>query len=302
MFRWPFCRAEHRQAGPSLSRSTIVIEPLEMRRFLSAGPVPRPDHVVIVVEENKSFASLFGKSVASIPGMAAPIQFRSEKAPYLKSLAQMGALFTNSSGITHPSEPNYLALFSGSTQGVHSDATPKHPLSGPDLGGELIGAGQSFTGFSEGLPSVGFTGDKHGGYARKHNPWVDFTDVPASANQPFTAFPADLSQLPTVSFVVPNQSNDMHSGSVQKADQWLKKNIDGYVQWAQSHNSLLIITWDEGSGGNHIPTLMVGPMVKPGNYSEPINHYNVLRTVEDMYGLQPSNAAAKAAPITDVWR
>src|SRR5258708_36025068 len=67
--------------------------------------IPRPDHVVIVIEENHSYAEIIG----------------SANAPYINSLAAMGALFTNSFGVTHPSEPNYLALFSGSTQGVTDD-------------------------------------------------------------------------------------------------------------------------------------------------------------------------------------
>ena len=65
--------------------------------------------------------------------------------------------------------------------------------------------------------------------------------------------------LPTVSFVVPNQENDMHSGSVRTADDWLRRNIRPYVRWARRHNSLLVLTWDEGSGDdNHIATLVVG--------------------------------------------
>ena len=62
------------------------------------------------------------------------------------------------------------------------------------------------------MPGVGFTGcSSHDGlYARKHNPWVNFSDVPASANQPFTSFPTNFTSLPTVSFVVPNLQNDMH--------------------------------------------------------------------------------------------
>ena len=97
-------------------------------------------------------------------------------------------------------------------------------------------------------------------YARKHNPWADFTDVPPSANRPFSDFPKrnDFASLPTVSFVVPNQQHDMHSGSIADADQWLKDNLAGYAQWAQSHNSLLIVTWDEGSGDNHIATIFSG--------------------------------------------
>jgi acid phosphatase len=95
----------------------------------------------------------------------------------------------------------------------------------------------------------------------------------------------------------------MHSGSVAAADQWLKDNVGSYANWAQTHNSLLIVTWDsdDGTAGNQIPTIFVGPMVKPGQYAESIDHHNVLRTVEDMYGLPLLGGSATAASITDVW-
>ena len=75
-------------------------------------------------------------------------------APYLNELARGGALFTNSRAITHPSQPNYLALFSGSTQGISGDGCPQH-LTAPNLASELLAAGYTFTGYAEGLPGVG---------------------------------------------------------------------------------------------------------------------------------------------------
>jgi hypothetical protein len=71
-----------------------------------------------------------------------------------------------------------------------------------------------------------------------------------------------------------------------------------------SNNSVLIITWDEddGSHNNQIPTVFVGGGIKPGQYSETINHYNVLRTIENLYGLPAPGNAANTTPITDVWK
>jgi phosphatidylinositol-3-phosphatase len=250
--------------------------------------LPAPSHVVLVIEENHSFNEIIGSS----------------SAPYMNALASMGAVFTQSFAVTHPSEPNYLALFSGSTQGIADDSCP-HSFSPPDLGGELIQAGLSFGGYAEDLPSIGSTVCNSGEYARKHNPWADFTDVPASDNMPFTSFPTtDFSSLPTVSIVVPNLLDDMHDGTIQQGDSWLQQNIDPYVQWAQTNNSLLIVTWDEddSSQSNQIPTLFVGPMVQPGQYDEQINHYNVLRTLEDMYGLPAANNSANVSAITDCWQ
>jgi phospholipase C len=249
--------------------------------------IPSPQHVVVVVEENHGYSQIIGSS----------------QAPYINTLASEGALFTNSSALTHPSQPNYLDLFSGSDQGVTSDSCP-HTFSVASLESELNGAGKSFKGYSEGLPAVGSTVCVSGLYARKHVPWTDFSKDLTSDNQPFTSFPTNYSKLPTVSWVIPNLDDDMHNGTIQQGDSWLQTHLLAYVNWAMTNNSLLIVTFDEDQGttANHVATIFVGPMVKPGKYSEKINHYNVLRTIEDMYGLGHLGNSASAPPITDVWQ
>jgi acid phosphatase len=223
-------------------------------------------------------------------------------APYLTSLASAGATFTDAHGEAHPSQPNYLALFSGSTQGVTDDSCPQ-ALAGPNLAAELATAGRTFVGYSEDLPSQGYTGCGTGRYARKHNPWVDFGDLPSSVNQPYSALPTDFADLPTVSFVVPNLCDDMHDCGVAAGDAWARQHLSAYVAWAQQHDSLLVVTFDEdnGSAANHIATVLVGPMVTTGAYDQRIDHYSLLRTVEDMYGLPPVGHAAAAAPLTGIW-
>jgi hypothetical protein len=242
---------------------------------------------MVVIFENEDAGSIVG----------------SPEAPYLTSLARSGATMTDAHGETHPSQPNYLALFSGSTQGVVDDSCPS-TFSGPNLAAELHAAGQTFVGYSEDLPRSGYTGCDAGDYARRHNPWVDFPDLPASVNQPYSALPADFAALPTVSFVVPNVCNDMHDCGVAVGDSWARAHLSGYVTWARLHNSLLVVTFDEddGSSANHIATLLVGPMVSPGTTSDQrIGHYNLLRTLEDMYGLAPLGHAADAEPLTGIW-
>ncbi len=252
-----------------------------------ATTVPRTDHVVIVIEENHAYSQIIG----------------SASAPYMNSLASQGSVLTNSHAITHPSEPNYLALFAGSTFGLADDSCP-HTFTSANLAQELIHARKSFDGYSEDLPSVGYTGCWSSNYARKHNPWVDFSNVPSSVNMPFSSFPTNFSLLPTVSIVIPNLQNDMHDGSIEQADKWLNSNIDDYVKWANTHNSLLVVTWDEdnGSSANQIPTIFVGPMVRAGKYNVQVNHYSLLRTLEAMYGLPYANQSARVAPITNIWR
>ncbi|HEU5269451.1 MAG TPA: alkaline phosphatase family protein [Jatrophihabitans sp.] len=253
----------------------------------STGPVPRFDHVVVVVEENRAYSQIIGDPAA----------------PYLNSLAAGGALFTRSYGLTHPSQPNYLALFSGSTQGVAGDSCP-HSFAGPNLGSQLIGAGLGFAGYSESMASDGFLGCSSDSYARKHNPWSDFANLPATVNRTLDAFPADYATLPTVSFVIPNLDHDMHDGSVATGDGWLKAHLDGYAQWAKTHHSLLIVTWDENdnSPGNHIATILYGQSVRTGRYAERVSHYRLLRTLQTGYGLPGLGDSATASPITDVWQ
>ena len=70
-----------------------------------------------------------------------------------------------------------------------------------------------------------------------------------------------------------------------------------------ANNGLLIVTWDEddNSADNHIPTIFYGAHVPPGSYGEPMSHYNVLSTVEQMYGLPKTGLATNAPAITDIW-
>lgn len=256
-------------------------------------PLPHFDHVLVVVEENHSYGQIIG----------------SPAAPYLNALAERGAVFTDAHGVTHPSQPNYLALFAGSTFGLTSDACPQD-LSGSNLASELLAHGRNFTAYSEDLPQAGYSGCSAGDtgsaplYARKHAPWADFANVPADNHQPFSSFSVEFSRLPTVAFVVPNQLDDMHSGSVAAGDDWLRQHIGAYAQWATSHNSLLIVTWDEdeGSSANHILTLFAGAHIHPGQYAETIDHYSVLRTIEALFGVPYSNGAARASTIADVWQ
>lgn len=250
--------------------------------------LPTVDHVVIVVEENHSYLEIIG----------------SKSAPYINQLAKQGANLTSHYAVTHPSQPNYLALFSGSTQGVANDS-PMHTFHTDNLAHQLISHGYTFAGYSEGLPYTGYTGPYKLStqYARKHNPWVDFSNVPSSVNLPMTAFPKQYDKLPTISFVIPNLDHDIHDGTIKEADDWLKSQLSGYVQWAKTHNSMLVVTWDEDdmSANNKIPTLIVGPMVAQKTITQKSSHYSLLRTLEDLYGLDKLGHSEQAVPL-DIWK
>ena len=314
--------------------------------------LPSYDKVVLVIEENQQYSTIIGNTAA----------------PYTNSLAVGGALLTTSYGTEHPSEPNYLDLFSGSDQNIYDDSIPAtFPFSGENIGAELLHHGLTFAGYSEDLPYVGDSTDEFGAapgdpagthdYARKHNAWCNWQNdafpaspanlgsnyLPSATNQtlaPFTAISAsgNFSQLPTFSIVVPDQKHDDHGISggatgnqlISDGDTWLSNNLNAYAQWAKTHNSLLIVTWDEDdySSINHFATIFWGAHVKAGQYAEPhslsfastvnsdtgpqgaptyapiagVNHWNVLRTIEDIYHVGHAGASKKVSAITDIFK
>src|SRR5262249_1604522 len=158
----------HRIVTAAVAASIVLAAPL------AHAQVPTPDHVVIVILENHAFDQIIG----------------SDQAPYINYLAAQAAVFTDSHGVTHPSQPNYLWLVSGDDQGVTTDACP-NTFSTENLGHLLLSSALGFAGYSEDLPAEGSTVCTSGQYARKHNPWSNFTNVPTTANETFAEFPAD---------------------------------------------------------------------------------------------------------------
>ncbi|MBI5437857.1 MAG: acid phosphatase [Nitrosomonadales bacterium] len=268
----------------------LALLALSLSSAAYAGKLPRPDHVVVVIEENRGYSQIMNMRNSN---------------SYINALARRGALFAQSYGVAYPSQPNYLALFSGSTQGITRNSCP-HTFDSGNLASSLLGAGLSFASFSESLPATGDLICASGAYQRKHNPVANWqgASLPAEMNRRFADFPKEFSSLPTVSFVIPDQNNNMHDGNFETADEWLKKHIDPYVDWAMKHNSLLILTWDEDDGrdDNRIVTILVGQMVKTGSSDQRINHYSVLRTLLDFYDLPVIGAISNAEAIRGIWK
>lgn len=252
----------------------------------AAAGMPRPAHTVVVIEENHT-----------------PLQvLASGKAPFLASVARAGATFTAAHGVTHPSLPNYFALFAGRTN-TNGDACPATgiPRDAPNLASELLAAGFTFAAYSEALPSAGFMGCAAGTYGRKHAPWVHFSNVPQSLHRALSAL-RSYDALADVTFIVPDVDDDMHDGSVEDGDAWAKAHLAPLLAWARTHDTLVIFTWDEGyDDANSIPTFFSGPMVRRTRIAERIDHYRVLRTLEDMYGLAPTGRAAAVKPLAGWW-
>ena len=207
------------------------------------------------------------------------------QAPYISSIATSGALLTNYHAITHPSQPNYFALYAGSTFGADNSI---HFEPDPTLATILQGNGKTFIGYIE-------SGSPH-----RHNPWESFPEG-LSVERNFIDFPSsDFSLLPNVAFVVPSLDDDMHDGTIKQADQWLQSNIDSYAHWATTHNSLLVVVWDEDSNSgpsNQVPAILYGAHINSGTFSDHYTHYDLLSTLLDAFHLSGPNNAASASDI-----
>ena len=259
--------------------------------------VPMVDKVVVVVFENKESREVIG----------------SGEAPTFDLLAKRYALLTHYHGVTHPSLPNYLALVSGSTHGVTSDCASCR-VAAPNLADTLERAGKTWKTYAEGLPAPGFTGRSAGRYAKKHNPLLYFADVHGRPERlrrivPLRAFARDLRAhaLPDFSLVVPDQCHDMHDCPVSTGDAWLRAFLRPLLRSAELAHGVVYVVFDEGrdeAGGDaRVPALVVGPLVRPGSRARRrLDHYSLLRTIEDAWQLPRLARSRAARPITGIWR
>ncbi len=231
--------------------------------------------------ENKEYGSIVG----------------SADAPFINSLVAQYGLATNYDAVAHPSEPNYVALFSGSTQGVTDDGV--HALSATNLADQLDANGRSWRVFAENAPLGCFTGatasggpDGAGWYARKHEPAISFNDIASDPTRcaRITDFGHFDPAAADFELIVPNLCHDMHDCSVATGDAFLREFVPTITGTAEFADSVLFITWDEGTtgtgGGGHDATLVVSPLVSAGARSDIAHtHYSLLRTIEDAWGL-----------------
>jgi len=259
--------------------------------------VPSFQHVVVIVMENKAQSDVLGN----------------RHAPHFNALASRYAVLSGYGGVSHPSLPNYLALVSGSTHGIHSDCT-SCLVSGRNLADTLEASGRSWKAYAEGLPSPGFTGAVAGRYAKRHNPFLYFRDILAKRARrrrvvPLKQLSADLAanRLPTFSLVVPNVCHDMHDCSVATGDTWLGRFLKPLLKSPKLSQSAIFVVFDEPPshepGTALVPALALGRLVVPGSTDEdPTSHYGLLRTIEDAWGLPRLGRSAQTLPITGIWR
>jgi hypothetical protein len=256
----------------------------------SAAPSGGWQHVVWIVMENKAYNQIGAAS-----------------APYINSLVTRCGLATNFFAESHPSLPNYIAMTSGSTQGISDDGGPSsHPLNVPSIFSQLGSDWRALEESMTGNCSRGNTGL----YAVRHNPAVYYANSAGqcAAQDVPLADPVDLSARFT--FVTPNICSDMHScpstdssasAQIKTGDdwlaQWMPKILDS-PQYAAG-NTAVFLTWDEDDygGNNHIATLVISPSTPAGlKVGTRYDHYAMLRTTEEMLGLPPTLGAAASAP------
>ena len=252
----------------------------------AALPTSSSSHVAIIVMENKEATDVVG----------------TPSSPYVTALARRYAIATRAYAIRHPSLPNYLALTSGSTHGITEDCTSCR-VTAPNIVDQLEAAGLSWKAYMEDLPSPCSGAATASGYAKKHNPFMYYDDVARNPQRchnvvPFAQLASDLRRgtLPTFSFISPNLCHDTHDCDVAIGDRFLSGLIPRLLRESGPHG-FVVLTWDEGSTtegccvdahGGRIATIVAGPDVRPhARLRRSIDHYGVLRTIENALGVQP---------------
>ena len=262
-----------------------------------ATPPPAEwDHVVLLVMENKSYSQIFNKFASS--------------APYIQSLVAECGLATNYWSVFPKSLPNYLALVSGSTQGITGDVKPAdNQINAPSLFSQL---GPDWLGLMEGAKKNCWT--RNGNlYTVNHNPALYFSNIQqACLSQSVPLGPApDLSRRFTL--IVPNLLHDMHATAttttnadrVAAGDAFLEGFVPQLVSSPQyqAGNTAIFITWDEGQATNlQVPLIVISPHTAAGaRDSNRYDHYSLVRAMQEMMGLSPLLAnAADAVSVRGV--
>jgi hypothetical protein len=261
---------------------------------------PLHDRVVVVIMENKSYDEV-------------------RTLPYTSSLLTAGATLSNSVAVTHPSQPNYFALWGGNTLGIRNDncPAPGSPFSTQNLGQMCETHGLTWRAYSENLGAVGSTACSFDGttvtglYTRKHDPWTYYQNVTHTNERPYSDLAGDIAggTLPNLVFIVPNNCHNTHNSTtagcgLTDGDNWLAANMPALLA-ALGPKGLLVLTWDEddSSANNHILTALVGPLVIPGAVSDqPVNHYTIVRMICEALNFPTFERATAEASIVNVWK
>ena len=310
--------------------SLILALTLAVPQFAGAHAAAPLSHVYVIMMENTNYEDVIGNTT---------------DAPYINSLANTYSFGANYYGVTHPSEPNYVALTAGDFFGLHADDQSKR-FAATNIADQLESKSLTWATYQQGLPAIGSTVDSapstgSGLYVRKHNPFALFSDVlsnPARVQnfKPIESLATDLNggNAPNFALIVPDQCHDMHGVSPSSAKSYgmpwcgyppnfvvnhaLIQAGDAYVKglvntimtskgWTA--DSAIVVTWDEnessglsspnrgyssstgccaspaGDGGGRVPLIVVTNTPTHSVSLRPYNHYSLLRTIEDNFGL-----------------
>jgi hypothetical protein len=276
-------------AGLALAHGLVQSPTGEAMR--TPQPAPR---TAIVVLENHEYGEVIGN-----PG-----------APFINRLARRGSIATNHFAVTHPSMPNYLAILGGSTFGIEENCTDCRAR-GDNLAAQLSRAGLSWRAYMEDMPEPCYPGPTHGRYVKRHNPFMYFETIASVPRRcrnvvPATALDQDLrrDRLARFTWITPNLCHGAHDCGISVADLWLSKRVPR-INRKLGPGGILVITFDEGttdlgccrgSAGGKIATIVAGPGARRGvELTRELDHYSLLATIEDRYGL-PRLRMARGAP------
>ena len=236
-------------------------------------------------------------------------------APFFTNFATANANFTNFYSIVPGSQENYVDAFSGSNQGVTNSNHHTIPASVDNIAKQLAVAGKTWRVYVQNYPGNcsdvdTFTGGVDGPgaagqYVRKHNPAISFESVRLDAVQCANIQPlANFDPTVNFAFVVPNMINDMHDGTTAQGDAFLQAFVPLVTSSSDYAHTLLIVTFDEGTttagGGGHIYTAAAAPWLSGNTITSTYNHFNVLRTTEQIFGLPFLGRAATTQTITEI--
>jgi hypothetical protein len=253
-----------------------------------ATGIPVFSHIFVVVLENKEAHRVLG----------------SRQAPYLTQLANDYAVATRYYGVSHPSLPNYLAMVAGDTLGVTENCLGCFQ-SAPNLADQIEASGRTWRAYFQSMPRPCFVGNSRNGlYVQKHNPFIYFDSIrhdPVRCGQivPLEQWATDLAagDVADLVWIGPDLKDSTHDGSIAEGDRWLAATVPPILDSpAFQQDGLLVVTYDEGDtddgccgrerGGGRIVTVIASPLGKRGFASDiPHNHFSLLRTIEDAWGL-----------------
>lgn len=254
-----------------------------------------PSKALVIVEENHSLQQMQ-------TGM-----------PYLYGLAQRYAYADHYTAITHPSEPNYVAIAFGDTMGDTADHSTAKTFTGPTVFSQAITAGRTAKLYAESMPSKCKTGDANPYYV-KHNPWA-FETSPATSGcgsydtNAGTAAAGNLRSdvdgggLPNVGMLIPNICNDAHSCPLTTADNWLRSWLPVIMGGPDftSGNLAVVVTADEDdrNHGNTVLTAVLAAQLDGAHrvVTAPLTHYSLSRWLSQLAGSPPLRNAAAAADM-----